>query len=182
MLRKACVEARRAPVGAADVLADYEAGERDRRLPGLGRTRRPSTLELPLGEDFGTYSTQVIPCAYAFDHYTHIRADLFAPRGPLGGLPPPSDELRVVPALDWIEAALPQQNRSAADQCTVEIRVTGIGARVIKFGSGPAAATICSDAPAVVHWITQRGSWAHLGVQASGDEQALRVAGALKVF
>lgn len=173
------VEARRG-LSAADVLADYEQVSET----GITRLAELAALdaELPLGEDFGTYSTQVIPCAYAFDHYTHIRADLFAPRGPLAGLPPPSDELRVVPALDWIEAALPQQNRSAADQCTVEIRVTGIGARVIKFGSGPAVATICSDAPAVVRWITQRGSWAHLGVQASGDEQALGVAKTLKVF
>jgi hypothetical protein len=53
---------------------------------------------------------------------------------------------------------------------------------LIKFGSGPAAGTICSDASALVRWITKRGSWADLGVQASGDEQALAVARTLKVF
>src|SRR5262249_36498306 len=129
------VEARR-DLSAAAVLADYE------KVSEVGMTRLAELAaldaELPLGDDFGTYSTRVIPCGYAFDHYTHIRADLFAPRGPLPGVPPPSDELRVVPTLDWIEAALPQQNRSATGQCTLEIQVTGIGARLIKFGSGQA--------------------------------------------
>ncbi|HKD87081.1 MAG TPA: maleylpyruvate isomerase family mycothiol-dependent enzyme [Streptosporangiaceae bacterium] len=173
------VEARRG-MSAADVLADYE------KVSDVGATRLAELAaldaELPLGEDFGTYSTRVLPSAYVFDHYTHIRADLFAPRGPLAGEPPPSDELRVAPTLDWIEAALPQQNRSAAGQCSLEIQVTGTGARQIKFGSGQWAATICSDAQALVRWITGRGDWADLGVQVAGDEQALAVARTLKVF
>jgi len=173
------VEARRG-LSAREVLADYEKVSE----AGLARLAELAALdaELPLGEDFGTYSTRVIPCAYAFDHYTHIRADLFAPRGPLTGEPPPSDELRVVPALDWIEAALPQQNRTAADKCTVDIRITGTGERQMGFGSGQPAATICSDAAALVRWITGRGSWADLGIQVAGDEQALAVAKTLKVF
>jgi uncharacterized protein (TIGR03083 family) len=173
------VAARRG-LSAAAVLADYE------QVSEVGMTRLAELAaldaELPLGEDFGTYSTRVLPCAYAFDHYTHIRADLFAPRGPLAGEPPPSDELRVVPTMDWIEAALPQQNRSAVDECTLEIQVTGTGARQIKFGSGQPAATICSDAPALVRWITGRGDWADLGAGVAGDEQALAVARTLKVF
>jgi uncharacterized protein (TIGR03083 family) len=173
------VEARRG-LSAADVLADYEKVSE----VGMIRLAELAALdaELPLGEDFGTYSTRVLPCAYVFDHYTHIRADLFAPRGPLAGDPPPSDELRVAPTLDWIEAALPQQNRPAAGQCTVEIQVTGTGARRIKFGSGQPMATICSDAAALVRWITRRREWADLGVQTAGDEQALAVARTLKVF
>jgi uncharacterized protein (TIGR03083 family) len=173
------VAARRG-LSAADVLADYE------KVSELGMVKLAELaaldVEVPLGEDFGTYSTRIAPCAYVFDHYTHIRADLFAPRGPLTGEPPPSDELRVVPTLDWIEAALPQQNRSAAGQCALEIQVTGTGARKIKFGSGQHAATICSDAPALVRCITGRGDWADLGVQVAGDEQALAVARTLKVF
>jgi uncharacterized protein (TIGR03083 family) len=99
------VDARRG-LPAAEVLADYEKVSE----VGIARLTELAALdaELPLGEDFGTYSTAVLPCAYAFDHYTHIRADLFAPRGPLIGEPPPSDELRIGPALDWIEAALPR--------------------------------------------------------------------------
>ena len=173
------VAARRG-LSPADVLADYE------QVSEVGMIRLAELaaldVEVPLGEDFGTYSTRVVPCAYVFDHYTHIRADLFAPRGPLAGDPPPSDELRVAPTLDWIEAALPQQNRSAAGQCTLEIQVTGTGARQIKFGSGQPMATICSDAAALVRWITRRGDWADLGVQTAGDEQALAVARTLKVF
>jgi hypothetical protein len=167
-------------LSAADVLADYE------KVSDTGLTKLAELaaldFELPLGEDFGTYSTKVIPRAYAFDHYTHIRADLFAPRGPLTGQAPPSDELRVGPALDWIEAALPQQNRSAAGECTLEIQVTGTGSRRITFGSGQAMATLRSDAPALVRWITGRGSWAELGVEVAGDEAALAAARSLKVF
>ncbi|HUB41941.1 MAG TPA: maleylpyruvate isomerase family mycothiol-dependent enzyme [Streptosporangiaceae bacterium] len=173
------VQARRS-LSADEVLADYE------KVSEAGLTKLAELaavdVELPLGEDFGTYSTRVIPSAYAFDHYTHIRADLFAPRGPLSGDPPPSDELRLAPALDWIEAALPQQNRAVAGHCRLEIQVTGSGARQITFGTGQPAARISSDAPALVRWITQRGNWADLGVEIAGDEQALAVARTLKVF
>lgn len=165
---------------AAEVLADYEKVSET----GLQRLAELAALdvEMPVSDDFGTYSTAVIPAAYAFDHYTHIRADLFAPRGPLSGDPPPSDELRVGAALDWVEAALPQQYPAAAAQCSLEIEVRGTGARVIRFGSGEATATISSSGPALVRWITHRGTWGDLGVQGSGDEQALAIARTLKVF
>jgi len=164
----------------AEVFEDYEKVSEK----GLGLIAELAALdvEMPLGGDFGTYSSRVLPCAFAFDHYTHIRADLFKPRGPLDGEPPPSDELRVAAALGWIEAALPQQNPAAVAACTLDLQITGTGARVIKFGSGGPAASITSDAPALVRWITHRGSWAELGVQASGDEQALGTARTLKVF
>jgi hypothetical protein len=71
-------------------------------------------MEMPLG-DLGTYPVSVLPTAFCFDHFTHIRADLFAPRGPFDGAVPASDELRVTPTLDWIDAALPQQNRALLD-------------------------------------------------------------------
>jgi hypothetical protein len=165
----------------AQVLADYEwvslpAIEALEGLAGLD-------VEVPLG-DFGTYPAALIPTAYAFDHYTHIRADLFAPRGLLDGPPPPSDELRLVPALDWIEAALPQQNPGVAAALTgaVRISVTGPGARTIQVGPGEPVAEITSDAPALVRWITQRGDWDQLGVKACGDERQLCLAAQLKVF
>src|ERR1019366_4349401 len=92
-----CVEARRSWT-AADVLADYESVSTEalERLAALER----QDFELALG-DLGTYPAFVLPNAFSFDHYTHIRADLFAPRGPLPDQPPPSDELRLTPALDW---------------------------------------------------------------------------------
>jgi uncharacterized protein (TIGR03083 family) len=173
--------ASRRPWSAAQVLADYEwvslpAFEAMEGLAGLD-------LEVPLG-DLGTYPAALVPAAYAFDHYTHIRADLFPPRGPLPGPPPPSDELRLVPALDWIEAALPQQNAGVLAALTgaVRISVTGPGARTIQVGPGEPVAEVSSDAPALVRWITQRGDWEQLGVKPCGDQRQLGLVAQLKVF
>jgi uncharacterized protein (TIGR03083 family) len=172
------VQARRGEDPAA-VLADYSevGGVALDKLSELAAV----DMVLPLG-DLGTYPASVIPSAYAFDHYTHIRADLFAPRGPLDGMPPPSDELRMSPVLDWIETALPQQNKGAAATGTFDLKVAGAGARTITFGTGPARATVSSGAPSLVLWVTQRAGWEDLGVQASGDEAALSAARTLKVF
>ncbi len=164
---------------AATVLADYE----EVSAAALDRLKDLLTLdmEVPLG-DLGSYPAAVLPSAFAFDHYTHIRADLFAPRGPLAGPLPPTDELRAGPALDWIEAALPQQNPGVDRAVTLDLRIHGTGGRTIGFGSGPARATISSDVPAFVRWVTQRGSWAELGVRADGDDAAVAAARGLKVF
>lgn len=164
---------------AARVRADYEevCEQAAGRLAGLAGL----TGDVPLGP-LGTYPARLVPTAWAFDHYTHIRADLFGPRGPLPGTAPPSDELRVVPTLEWIEAALPRQNADAVTAAALEFRITGTGARTISFGAGGPRATITSDAPSFVRWITQRGGWAELQVQAAGDDDALSVASKLKVF
>lgn len=163
----------------ADVIADYaEVSERAlEMLPELAAL----DMDMPLG-DAGTYPLSLLPSAFGFDHYTHIRADLFSPRGPLRGTPPPSDELRVATALDWIEAALPQQNQAAAVAGTFEFQIAGPGARLITFGSGSAKATVSCEAPAFVRWVTQRGSSADVGVQAAGDETALAAARHIRVF
>ena len=58
----------------------------------------------------------------------------------------------------------------------------GPGARTLRLGPGDPVAEISSDAPAFIRWVTQRGSWAELGVQARGDDGALRAAAGLKVF
>lgn len=172
------VRARR-DLTAAALLADYQ----EVSALALQRLTEVASLaiEVPLG-DLGTYPASLLPSAYSFDHYTHIRADLFGPRGPLTGSPPPSDELRLGPTLDWIEAALPQQNPTAAETGLFELQVTGLGSRIISFGSGQAMATIRSDAQSFVRWVTQRGSWEELGVLAAGDEPALSAARKLKVF
>jgi uncharacterized protein (TIGR03083 family) len=176
--QEACVRARR-DLSAGEVLADYAevseiALQRLADLAGLD-------LQVPLG-DLGTYPASVLPSAFSFDHYTHIRADLFRPRGPLDGPPPPSDELRLGPTLDWVEAALPQQNPALAEAAAYELQVTGPCPRVIRFGSGQVMATVSSDAESFVRWVTQRASWEELGVQAAGDEPALAAARKLKVF
>ena len=174
------VESRRS-MTSSEVLADYA----EVSLAALESTAGLETqdFELALG-DLGTYPAKLLPNAYAFDHYTHIRVDLFAPRGPLTGTPPPSDELRLQPTLDWIEAALPQQSADAVAKLpgAVEIIVTGTAARTITVGDGAVAATVESDAPSLVRWITQRGAWDDVGVKATGDDAALAVARTFKVF
>jgi uncharacterized protein (TIGR03083 family) len=174
----ALVRARRG-LSADDVLLDYA------EVSALALTALADLaaldFEVPLG-DLGTYPAAMLPAAYSFDHYTHIRADLFRPRGPLAGPPPPSDADRLVTVLDWIEAALPQQNEAAAAAGSYELQVTGPGPRIITFGTGQTMATVTSDADALVRWVTQRGSWEELGVQAAGDEPALSAARKLKVF
>jgi hypothetical protein len=166
-------------MSGAEALADYK----EAAGPALEQLARLATIDMavPLG-DLGTYPAALLPAAYSFDHYTHIRADLFGPRGPLRGTPPASDPERLAPVLDWIEAALPQQNQAAGQACSLALEVTGAGARSISFGSGEPAATVRSDAPSFVRWVTQRGSWAELGVQAAGDDLALATARTLKVF
>jgi uncharacterized protein (TIGR03083 family) len=162
------------------VLADYEDVSID-ALDHLG-TLASLDIVVPI-EGLGSYPASVLPSAWAFDHYTHIRADLFGPRGPLTGPPPPDDELRIGAALDWIEAALPQQNAEAAEACQLELRIPGI--RTITFGASggtPKATVISADALSFVRWITQRDGWTDLGVQAAGDEAAVAVASKLRVF
>ncbi|HSZ46539.1 MAG TPA: maleylpyruvate isomerase family mycothiol-dependent enzyme [Streptosporangiaceae bacterium] len=174
---EAVVQARRG-VSPQAALADYaEASERGlAQLPQFAAL----DLEVPLA-DAGTYPAPLLASAYAFDHFTHIRADLFQPRGPLTSVAPEVDALRVEPTLDWIEAALPQQNPAAAEAGQFELQVTGPGGRIIMFGDGQAVATISSDAGSFVRWVTQRGSWEDLGVLATGDEPALSAARKLKV-
>jgi hypothetical protein len=142
--------------------------------------------EMDLG-DLGTYPARILPAAFCFDHYTHIRADLFAPRGGLSGSAPPSDELRLVPTLEWIEAAVPQQNRAVLESEGFEaadIVIYGIAGRTMRVGSttGTAAASVRSDADTLVRWITQRGDWSSLGVEGEGDPATLAMLQRLKVF
>jgi uncharacterized protein (TIGR03083 family) len=166
---------------AAQVLADYESVS-TRALAAL-EGLADQEFEVPLG-DLGTYPASVLPSAFAFDHFLHIRSDLFAPRGPLTGAPPPSDELHLGPALDWVEAALPQQNAAALAglRAAVEIDLSGPGARPIRLGPGEAASSVRSDTPAFVRWVTQRTSWDAAGVACSGHQADLTIVRSLRVF
>ncbi len=174
------VEARRS-MTPEEVVADYEKVS----LQGLEilAALEGQDFEVPLG-DVGTYPASVIPTAFAFEEYIHIRFDLFAPDGPLEGNPPGSDELRLAPTLDWIETAMPQQNSSLLEKLdsAVEIRLEGVCGRILRIGTGAPAALITSDSQAFVRWATQRGTWEELGVQADGDERALQVIRQLRVI
>jgi len=166
---------------ADQVLADYESVSL-RALDSLAALAEQD-FEVPLG-DLGTYPASILPNAFSFDHFVHIRADLFAPRGPLTSDPPPSDELRVGAALDWIDAALPQQNADAIAALTgsVEIELTGPGARAVRLGDGTPTAHIRSESVSFVRWVTQRASWDDCAVVATGDDRDLAVARSLHVF
>lgn len=176
--------ASRREMSGPEILDDY-ATVSERALAVL-EVMAGTDAEVDLG-DLGTYPARLLPAAFCFDHYTHIRADLFAPRGSLPGPMPSSDNLRLVPTLRWIEAAVPQQNRAilSSDEFeAADIVISGTAARTIRVGSptGPASATARSDADTVVRWITQRGDWQSLGVQAEGDPATLAVLQHLKVF
>jgi uncharacterized protein (TIGR03083 family) len=165
----------------AEILADYESASA-RGLELLAAVQSQD-VEVPLG-DVGTYPASVVPTAYAFEHYVHIRYDLFAPDGPFGSEPPASDELRLRPTLDWIEAALPQQNSELLGGMdkAVEVRLSGVDGRTVQIGDGDVAGQIDCDAAAFVRWVTQRGSWESLDVNAQGDPATLEVVRRLNVF
>lgn len=127
----------------------------------------------------------MVPTTFVFEAFIHTRYDLFPPNGPLEGAPPPVDELRLAPTLDWIEAALPQQNVDLLNDLPagVEICLDGLCARTLRLGGQPdTAARITSDSQAFVRWVTQRSAWEGLGVRAEGDPSALDIVRRLRVF
>jgi uncharacterized protein (TIGR03083 family) len=163
------------------VVEDYEAVS-TQAIEAL-RALATQEFEVPLG-DLGTYPASLLPNAYAFDHFTHLRADLFAPRGPLQTALPPVDRPRVEATMDWIEAALPQQNAPLIHRLAgvVELEVDDLAAGTIRVGQGEPVARIISDSVALVRWVTQRGSWEELDVEASGPDEALSLARRFHVF
>jgi uncharacterized protein (TIGR03083 family) len=174
------VESRRA-MAPAEVLEDYE----DVSLKALEALPMVASLDMDIPfSDFESYPASLVPLAFCFDHYTHIRFDLVTPRGSVDASPPPSDELRLGPTLDWIQAALPVQNPAAlaALPGRVDLVVRGPGGRTLSAGAGDPVATVESDGPSFVRWVTQRGEWEDLGVKAEGSTAALEVARSLKVY
>jgi uncharacterized protein (TIGR03083 family) len=165
----------------AEVLEDYESISL-RALDALAGLV-DQEFEVPMG-DLGTYPASALASAFAFDHFVHIRSDLFSPRGPLTGGAPPADARRLGPALDWVEAALPQQNAAALETLggAVEIDLRGPGARLLRIGPGPVRSLVRSDTAAFVRWITQRSTWEAAGVESSGNEEDLAVIRSLRVF
>jgi len=128
----ALIAARR-HLSAAETVADY-ADISTKAIDILAGLLGAET-EGPLG-DLGTYPAGILPNAFCFDHYAHTRLDLFPPRGPLTGEPPPAGALTFAPALDWAQAALPQQHgKVLADLAGPVVAViTGPGARTIQIG------------------------------------------------
>lgn len=163
------------------IVADYESVS----LRGLEMLAavQDQDIDIPLG-DVGTYPASAIANAFAFEHFVHIRYDLFPPGGPLSGDPPPSDDLRLAPTLDWIEAALPQQNADlvAGMGKAVEIHLDGVSGRTLRIGDADVAARVTSDPEAFIQWVTQRATWEALGVHAEGDRSTLEIVRQFRVF
>jgi uncharacterized protein (TIGR03083 family) len=175
------VEARRG-LTPDEVVAHYT--EASTKALDLLRDLAAGDFEVPLG-DAGTYHASVLPAAFCFDHYTHIRADLFSPRGPLAGPPPAADGPRVGHAIDWVQAAISQQNDGlvAGLPGPAEIVLSGADSRTLRLGpAGPPAASVASDAESFLRWVTQRATWEQAGVQAAGDESVLAVVRQVRVF
>ena len=80
----------------------------------------------------GPTPPRCIASAFAFDHFLHIRSDLFAPRGPLTGAPPPSDELHSGPRSTGSRPPSPNRTRR-------RWRASKPPSRSISMGRGPAS-------------------------------------------
>ncbi len=63
----------------------------------------------------------------------------------------------------------------------IDLIVTGPRSRAIFVGAGDPVATIESDGPSLVWWITQRARWENLHVRAEGAARALETIRSLKV-
>jgi hypothetical protein len=171
------------------IVADYESvSSKGLELLSALQDQDVQDVTVPLG-DVGTYPAAAIANAFAFEHFLHIRYDLLAPGGPLSG-EAPSDDLRLAPTLDWIEAALPQQNADLLARMgnAVEINLDGshgVRGRTLRIGDSDVAAIaarVSSDPEAFVQWVTQRGTWEALGVQAEGDRSTLEIVRQFRVF
>ncbi len=175
------IEARR-HLSADETVADYAdiSTKAIEILAGL----LGNDSEVALG-DLGTYPAGILPTAFCFDHYAHTRLDLFPPRGPLAGEPPSAGALTFGPALDWVEAALPQQNGAVLAELTgpVAVIVTGPGARAIQIGPpGEPVARITSGAGPFLRWVSQRASLEEAGAEVSGPARELGLVRQLRVF
>jgi hypothetical protein len=167
-----------------EIAGDYESvSSKGLEILAALQDQDVQDVAVPLG-DVGTNPAPAIANAFAFEHFVRLRYDLLAPGGPLTGDAPPSDDLRLAPTLDWIEAALPQQNAGLLARMgnAVEIDLDGIGGRTLRIGGPDTAARIACDPEAFTHWVTQRGTWEALGVHAEGDRSILQIVRQFRVF
>ena len=177
------VESMRSRSGA-EVLAAYQehAGNAMAGLEGL----RGNDTPIDLG-DLGTYPMGMIANAFSFDHYTHLRADIFGPVGPLGTAPE-SDALRLGPAMDWMVAGFPQMCTEALASLPspVTLDLTGPGGRTVTFPADAperSVATVTTPTTDFVLWGTKRRDWRELDVALDGDvEIATAFCDAIRVF
>jgi uncharacterized protein (TIGR03083 family) len=156
-----------------------------------------SETMLPMGE-LGTHPMSMLPSVFLFDGYTHLRADILAPRGSIERPEPARDAQRLRPTVDWMLAGLPWM-------CTEELGVVDRPLELTLDGPGGGTWTIapggdegrvsiveepCPDAAARVRgtdhdfviWGTKRAPWSDY-VKIEGDaDYAGRVLDAVNVI
>lgn len=157
------------------VIADYEAisAQAIDVFASLQDEPLASTI-IPM-KNLGSHPMHLVPNAFAFDHYCHLRVDILKPTGPIDRPEPPSDELRLAPTIEWMLAGLPQMCEAALAKVVtapVRIELTGPGAASLTLGGdGDVAATITSSTRDFVVWGTQRRSRREYDVVISGDAE-----------
>lgn len=154
-----------------------------------------ATLELA---DLGTYRLSLLADAVAFDHLVHLSSDILAPHGPVDHPPIRMDADRIVPALTWMIAGLPQMcgdELAAVLEAPLGIVLTGPGARtvVLSHRQGSVVVDDVDDTSALpqnqaestaedfLRWGTRREDW-RSSVTVRGDESAVaRVLDAINI-
>ena len=172
---------------SAQVLADYESVSIQAlaALEGLA----DQEFEVPLG-DLGTYPASVISSAFAFDHFLHIRSDLFAPRGPLTAHPRRPTSSTSGPRSTGSRPHCPNRTRRRWRASEPPWRSISMGRGAASSDSDPgeaaspgaAASRVRSDTASFVRWITQRTTWEAAGVDWAGHEGDLAIIRSLRVF
>ena len=139
-------------------------------------------FELPLG-DLGTYHVPLLPTPPP-STTTPTPARPVRATGPLDGVPPPSDAPRLVPTIDWIVAAVPQQNAEllAPLDGAIAVDITGTAPRPFTIGAGDVPATVACTVHHLGLWSTEPATWDDLGPTAIGDVAAVAAARHLPIF
>jgi len=157
------------------VIADYEAiSEQAIAVFATLQDEPAASMVVPM-KNLGSHPMHLVPNAFAFDHYCHLRVDILKPTGPIDRPAPASDELRLAPTIEWMLAGLPQMCEDALAKVVtapVRIELTGPGARSLTLGGdGDLAATITSSTRDFVVWGTQRRPWRDFDVVIDGDTE-----------
>lgn len=159
----------------AALLDDYEAVSAQAADVFASLQDEPLASTVIPMKNLGSHPMHLVPNAFAFDHYTHLRVDILQPTGPIDRPPLPHDDLRLVPTIEWMLAGLPQMCENALAKVVsapVRIELTGPGAGTLMLGGdGDPAATIRSSTHDFVIWGTQRRPWRDFDVAIDGDHE-----------
>jgi uncharacterized protein (TIGR03083 family) len=182
----------------AEVVEEYETSS-DQAANLFASVQDPPLSEtlLTMGE-LGTHAMSMLPSIFLFDGYTHLRADILAPRGSIERPEPERDALRLRPTVDWMLAGLPWMCTDALSVVDRPIELTldgpGGGTWTIAPAGDDGRVSIieepCPDAAARVRgadhdfviWGTQRVPWSDY-VKVEGDaDYACRVLDVINVI